>query len=61
MFVILVIVLDGLYFSDNFWLSYYRNNFTEDKTLQALLNVVEAAYYAEDTTFLDTIKFNFNT
>jgi len=52
-------VLDDLYFSGNFWLSYYRNNFTEDKTLQALLNVVEAAYYAEDTTFLDTINLNF--
>ena len=39
-------------------LNYYRYAFPEDEALQAIVNIVETAFYAEDTEFLAFLEYS---
>ena len=39
-------------------LNYYRSAFPEDEALQAIVNIVETAFYAEDTEFLAFLEYS---
>jgi len=39
-------------------LNYYRYAFSEDEALQAIVNIVETAFYAEDTEFLAFLEYS---
>lgn len=57
-FAIYRILLD-LNNEEDYFLNYYRYEFSEDETLQAIINIVEAAFNAEDTVFLTLFESSF--